>query len=90
LTYTFNLVQNATFHDGSPFTSADVVFTFNRLKERQSPATGLLGDFEVAADGDYTVVFTLAEPNADFLYGIAHRFALILKDGTTTPRSGKR
>jgi peptide/nickel transport system substrate-binding protein len=30
-------------------------------------------------------VFTIPQPNADFLYGVAHRSALILKDGTPTP-----
>ncbi len=85
LTYTFTLVENATFHDGTPFTAQDVVFTFNRLEELESAAIGLLGDFEVQAEDDHTVVFTLAGVNADFLYGVGSRFALILKDGTTTP-----
>ncbi len=86
LVYTFNLRQGVTFHDGSPFTAADVVFTFNRLKEISSPATGLLGsDFTVNAVDDHSVVFVLPAPNADFLFGVASRFALILKDGTTNP-----
>ncbi|GAB4570727.1 MAG: ABC transporter substrate-binding protein [Anaerolineae bacterium] len=85
LTYTFDLAEGVTFHDGSPFTSADVVFTFNRLKEVESSALGLLGDFTVEADGPNRVVFTLAGPNADFMYGVASRFAFILKDGTTNP-----
>jgi len=85
LTYTFALVEGVQFHDGSDFTAADVVFTFERLKAVESAALGLLGDFEVAADGDYTVVFTLAGLNADFLYGIASRFAFILKEGTENP-----
>lgn len=85
LTYTFTLAEGVTFHDGAPFTAADVVFTFNRLQEVESSALGLLGEFTVAADGDYTVVFTLTSPNADFLFGVASRFAFILKDGTTEP-----
>lgn len=31
LTYTFELKQGITFHDGSPLTSEDVVYTFNRF-----------------------------------------------------------
>lgn len=81
LTYTFNLQEGVTFHDGSPLTSADVVYTFNRLKEVESPALNLLGEFEVSAPDASTVVFTLTQPNADFLYGVADRFTLILKDG---------
>jgi peptide/nickel transport system substrate-binding protein len=85
LTYTFTLQSGVTFHDGSAFTSKDVVFTFNRLKDVKSPALGTLGDFEVSAKDDSTVVFTLKAPNADFLYGVGSRFALILKDGTKDP-----
>lgn len=85
LTYTFTLAEGVTFHDGSPFSAADVVFTFTRLQEVESSALGLLGDFTVTADGDNSVVFTLTAPNADFMFGVASRFAFILKDGTTTP-----
>ncbi|MEO1443758.1 MAG: ABC transporter substrate-binding protein, partial [Chloroflexota bacterium] len=54
LTYTFNLVE-ATFHDGTPFTAADAVFSFNRIKELESPAINLLGStFEVTAVDDRT------------------------------------
>ncbi|HEX2620571.1 MAG TPA: ABC transporter substrate-binding protein [Phototrophicaceae bacterium] len=87
LTYTLKLAEGVTFHDGSAFSSADVVFTYNRLKEVESPALGLLsgGSFEVTAPDASSVVFTLTEPNADFLYGLAGRLTAILKDGTTTP-----
>jgi peptide/nickel transport system substrate-binding protein len=85
LTYTLTLVEGVTFHDGSAFTAADVVFTFQRLQAIESSALGLLGDFTVEADGDYSVVFTLAAPNADFLFGVASRFSVILQDGQETP-----
>lgn len=103
LTYTFNLVEGVTFHDGSDFTSADVVYTFNRLAEVGSTAMGLLGQESVGADDEgntifeptftvealdeTTVQFTLDNPNADFLFGIASRFAPILPEGTDTPNS---
>lgn len=85
LTYTFTLVEGVTFQDGSPFTASDVVFTFNRLKEVGSAATRLLGDFAVAADGDYAVTFTISQPNADFLYGVGSQLSSIIKDGTAEP-----
>ncbi|MEL6269077.1 MAG: ABC transporter substrate-binding protein [Chloroflexota bacterium] len=82
LTYTFNLVE-ATFHDGTPFTAADAVFSFNRIKELESPAINLLGStFEVTAVDDRTLEFKLEEINADFLFGVASRWSIILKDGT--------
>ncbi len=85
LTYTFTLAEGVTFHDGKAFSSADVVFTYNRLKEAGSPALGLLGDFEITAPDASTVVFTLTQPNADFLFGVAARQALILPEGQNTP-----
>lgn len=85
LTYTFTLAEGVTFHDGSAFTSEDVVYSFNYLKTAGSPALNLLGDFEVAADGDTSVVFTLSQPNADFLYGIAARWSFILPSEVETP-----
>jgi peptide/nickel transport system substrate-binding protein len=87
LTYTFHLEDGVTFHDGSPFTSADVIYSFNRLVEVESPATGLLGEFEVSAPDDATVVFTLPEINVDFLYGVGSRWAFILKSGEETPNT---
>jgi ABC-type transport system substrate-binding protein len=88
LTYTFNLVEGVKFHDGSDFSSADVVSTFNHLKEAESPALNLLGEFEVSAPDAKTVVFTLTQPNADFLYGIGDRFASIEKEGDNLVGTG--
>lgn len=96
LTYTFNLVE-AWFHDGTPLTAADVVYTFERLNTVGSSAMGLLGQavvddegnteptFTVAALDDSTVQFVLDAPNADFLLGIASRFAGIIQEGQETP-----
>jgi peptide/nickel transport system substrate-binding protein len=85
LSYSFTLKSGVQFSDGTPLTAEDVVFSFNYLKEVGSPALNLLGEFEVAADGDTGVVFTLPQPNADFLYGVASRWSHVLKNGTTTP-----
>lgn len=85
LTYTFDLQEGVTFHDGSAFTSADVVYTFTRLQEVSSPALSLLGEYEISAPDDLTVVFTLTALNADFLFGVAARQALIIQDGAAEP-----
>lgn len=86
LVYAFALQQGVRFHDGSAFTAADVVFTFNRLREVGSPALNLLGsDFSVSAPDAATVVFTLPAVNADFLYGVGSRWAAIVRDGAAAP-----
>ncbi|HWK96341.1 MAG TPA: extracellular solute-binding protein [Pseudolabrys sp.] len=57
-TYRFTLRDKLTFHDGSPLTAHDVVWSLNTLKEKGHPIiTQLLNDFDKAeADGDLVVV----------------------------------
>jgi len=85
LTYTFNLRSDVSFEDGTAFDADDVVFTFERLVSEGSSIVGLMGQredgsatWQVEAADASTAVFTLEEPNADFLYGVASRFAMIL------------
>jgi peptide/nickel transport system substrate-binding protein len=59
---TFDLRRGVTFSDGQPFTSADVVFTYELIKNPQIDAPRARSYLEhlvsVKADGDYRVVFT--------------------------------
>jgi len=63
LTYRFKLRPQAKFHDGTPLTAQDVVFSLTMLKERGHPIiTQLLRDFKGAeAPDDQTVVARFAE-----------------------------
>ncbi len=70
LQYTFHLRQGVKFSDGHPFTSADVVFTYNRMesKAEASPQVSNWTDItSVKAVDPYTVQFNLAKPYAPFL-----------------------
>ena len=56
----FNLVRNATWHDGEPFTSADVKFTYEKI----APLFNSLIDYmmknyveSIETPDDYTVIF---------------------------------
>jgi peptide/nickel transport system substrate-binding protein len=85
LTYTFNLAENATFHDGTPLTAADVVWTFDRLRDAslELPTADLYSNIDtIAATGDTEVTFTLKNTNPFFLYDLSDNHALILKAGT--------
>ena len=68
LTWTMNLVESATFSDGAPFTSADVVFSFRAVydPEVESPiASSLLVDGQpltVRALDAHTVVIVFPAP----------------------------
>ena len=70
LTYTFDLQDGVTWHDGEAFTSADVVFTFeevlSKLHPRMSSTMERLGAGFAAPDED-TFVVTLERPFAPFL-----------------------
>lgn len=58
LTYRFTLRDDLTFHDGSPLTAGDVVWSLNTLKDKGHPIiTQGLRDFDKAeADGDKVVI----------------------------------
>ena len=62
LTYTFNLVRNATWHDGVKFTSADIKFTFEEVLPKYHPrGPGTFGANikSVETPDEYTAVFKL-------------------------------
>lgn len=69
LTYTFQLREGVTFHDGSDFTAEDVVFTYETVRKNQGDNTAVdLSRLEsVTAEGDYAVTFRLSEPYSSFL-----------------------
>lgn len=61
-TYTFTLRDDVVFSDGSPLTSADVVFSFNRLKALDQGGSYLMAGLTVTAPDEYTVVITSDTP----------------------------
>lgn len=69
LTYTFNLKKNIRFHDGTDFTAADVVFTYEQVMNNPgiNDKVDLTNLESVKADGDYTVIFKLKKPYSSFL-----------------------
>ncbi len=83
-TYTFTLRSDVRWHDGQPFTAADVVFTVNLLRSPEFPGPPFLRttwqQVGVQALDDYTVQMNLLEPLPTFLdsttIGIlpAHRY----------------
>jgi len=72
LTYTFYLRSNARWHDGTPVTADDVVFTIGLLQDPNFPDPPDLGSniwrtVTVEKVNRHTVRFTLSEPYAPFL-----------------------
>ncbi len=74
LTYTFKLRSDVKFHDGKPMTSADVKYSFERCKAKDTGAV----NFEVFNDvqaietpDEHTVIVRLGQVNAPFLSRLA-------------------
>ncbi len=81
LTYTFHLVKNATWHDGVPFTSADVKFTFTEVMNKHHPrgAVVLKAVESVETPDPYTVVFKLRHPYDPLLKFMGNEAFVIAK-----------
>jgi len=76
LTITFKLRKGVTWHDGAPFTSADVMFTYRMYVDPETPtayAEDYLQVVKAETPDDYTFRVTYAEPYAPALmsWGVA-------------------
>jgi peptide/nickel transport system substrate-binding protein len=62
-TWTFHLYKNVTWHDGVPFTSADVKFHYELMIQQQSwDATYFSGLQSIDTPDNYTVIFRSSIP----------------------------
>src|SRR5690606_20947617 len=86
--YAFHLREGVTWHDGTPFTADDVVFTYEQIITNPEARAGDAAQFTYTVDGeqqqvtfeavdDHTVVFTLPAPSAAFL--LQQRFFIMPK-----------
>ena len=67
--YTFHLRRGVKWHDGVPFSSADVAFTLAAIQnpDSRSPLASSWEGVKVEAKDNWTVVFTLPQPLSSFL-----------------------
>jgi peptide/nickel transport system substrate-binding protein len=81
LIFTFYLRDDVTWHDGEPFTAADVKFTYDTIlnedinSPRRADIASVLTPEQIEVIDDYTIRFTLSQIDASFLatktiYGI--------------------
>lgn len=91
LTYTFHLFENVSWHDGVPFTSADVQFTFQTLIDTGPAANGytyVKGIDTMDTPDEHTIVIKLKATDAGFLHGlgtwmgVTHLIAKHIYEGT--------
>lgn len=69
MTYTFVLRDNLTFHDGTPLTAKDVVFTIKQAGNAmvRSPSFADWEGVQVEQINEQTITFTLPEPYTPFI-----------------------
>lgn len=80
-TYEVKLREGVTWHDGSPVTVDDVIFSYNRIMDPETAATlaPRLADVETIEAGDGNVVrFRLSQPNVTLPYVLADHSSMIV------------
>lgn len=83
LTWVFELRDDVTFADGSPFGPDDVVYSFETRKNGGSNATYLSSMESVEATGDNEVTFHFSESDGTFLDAVSARqtFFIVSEEG---------
>ncbi len=69
LKYTFTLRDHLSFHDKSPLTAADVLFTVEKMKSSvlNPSSAAYWQSITVSSPEERTIVFTLSSPDSSFL-----------------------
>jgi peptide/nickel transport system substrate-binding protein len=81
VTYVFTLRQGVTFHDGSPLTAEDVVYSieWNMNPDNASQLAAFFASVDsIEATGENEVTVTLSKPDAQFAYSMAHMSGFIM------------
>jgi peptide/nickel transport system substrate-binding protein len=83
--WVFKLRKGVEFHNGKTLDAEDVIYSYNmhRGPDTKSAAKGIAEPIkDIKADGKDTVIFTLAEGNADFPYIASDYHISIVPAGT--------
>ncbi len=78
-TYTFFLHKNVQWHDGQPFTAADVAYSFDKILDRKrSVIAGRFPGFsELEVVDDHTVIMHMKAPQASLIPILAQGYAVM-------------
>jgi peptide/nickel transport system substrate-binding protein len=91
--YTFKLKKGVKFHDGEPFTSADVKFSFERAKAPGSTNKAKKAVFDnisrIDTPDPLTVIVVLNNADGNFLFRMGENTAVIL-DPKSAPTEATR
>ncbi len=69
MTYTFNIKKNVKFHDSTPLTADDVIFTIEKIKDPLIKSPRAIGwdGVTIEKKDENTVVFILKQPYISFI-----------------------
>jgi peptide/nickel transport system substrate-binding protein len=85
-TWTFELEEGVTFGNGEPFTSEDVLYSFERLQAEESPMAGVYANIdEVVADSPTQVTFELKSVDSEFPSSLTDYRAKMLSKSVADP-----
>ena len=74
--YVFELRDDVTFHDGTPFNAEAVKYTFDRIVDpdtKSQMAFSFIGPYaESEVLGEHSIAVRFSSPNAAFLDGVSH------------------
>ncbi|MHC8514295.1 ABC transporter substrate-binding protein [Sporosarcina sp. ITBMC105] len=82
LSITFNLKENAKWHDGEPVTSEDVKYTFDTIKENKTYYFNSRLEIvdSIETPDDHTVVFNMKSPDVSFIADLGWYATFILPE----------
>jgi peptide/nickel transport system substrate-binding protein len=86
--YVFHLNPHARFSDGTPVTSADVVWSLNRMINLKGNPAFMLAGENITADGPETVVMTSSAPNPGIPYIVTNPACGILNEKVVAAHGG--
>lgn len=84
LTWTFELREGVTFHNGDELTAADVKYSYDYIRSEGCGCAGsvyLNAVEEIEAVDDYTVAFHLSSRNSAILAGVADKLTAVFPEG---------
>ena len=87
--FTFNLNPDAVFADGTPITSADVKWSWERLSNLAgSPSFLMSGYTAIDTPDDQTVIVTFESPNSAFLSIVSAAYLAIINSAVAEGEGG--
>ena len=87
-TYTFNLYENVTFHNGDPLTSADVKYSIERIIDEEVRASFFDQLESIETPDENTVVIKLNQPVAPFTTFLANPMIAIVNKNIVEENGG--